>query len=152
MACLVIGLVTGLVTGRVPAVVALPAIAALLAVAGCGAGAGGVCSAIGYASTLVVQLDDGWPDEPGRSVRVDCSGPCPDPFATGEPDDERTVQLTGTSATVVWADGMDDVVVTVLGADGAPLASVDAGLDWVRVGGSAECGGPLQATVTVPAP
>jgi hypothetical protein len=33
----------------------------------------------------------------------------------------------------------------------APLA-VGADLAWVRVGGSADCGGPHEATVTVPAP
>jgi hypothetical protein len=44
------------------------------------------------------------------------------------------------------------VAVTVLGPDGAVLAAVDGAPDWVRVGGSAECGGPHEATVTVPAP
>jgi hypothetical protein len=43
-------------------------------------------------------------------------------------------------------------VVTVLGPDGAVVAEVDAVLAWVRVGGSAECGGPHEAAVTVPAP
>ena len=33
----------------------------------------------------------------------------------------------------------------------APLA-VGADLAWVRVGGSAEYGGPHEATVTIPAP
>jgi len=46
----------------------------------------------------------------------------------------------------------DAVAVTVLAADGAELAGVDVELDRVRVGGSAECGGPSEATVTVPAP
>jgi hypothetical protein len=32
------------------------------------------------------------------------------------------------------------------------LLAVGALLAWVRVGGSAECGGPHEAAVTVPAP
>ncbi|HYO35192.1 MAG TPA: hypothetical protein VER97_03890 [Geodermatophilus sp.] len=44
------------------------------------------------------------------------------------------------------------VEVTVLGPDGAVLAEVEADPDRVRLGGSEECGGPHEATVTVPAP
>ena len=124
----------------------------LLAVAGCGAGDGAVCPAIGYSSTLVVELDEGWPEQPGRSVRVDCAEPCPpDPLSTVAPGDERTVELIGRSATVSWFDGVDSVVVSVLDVDGTPLAEVESELDWVRVGGTAECGGPMSATVIVPA-
>jgi hypothetical protein len=32
------------------------------------------------------------------------------------------------------------------------LLAVGAVLAWVRVGGSAECAGPHEATVTIPAP
>ena len=126
---------------------------AVLAVTGCGAGPETACPAIGYSSTLLVELGAGWPDEAGRTVRVDCAGPCPDPLAgTGGPDDVRTAELTGTSATFDWFDATGDVVVTVLGPDGVELASVDTALEYERVGGTAECGGPMQATVTVPAP
>ena len=46
----------------------------------------------------------------------------------------------------------ETVAVAVLGPDGAVLAELTADLEWARVGGSAECGGPHEATVTVPAP
>ena len=46
----------------------------------------------------------------------------------------------------------ETVDVTVLGPDGAVLAELTADPEWERVGGSAECGGPMAATVTVPAP
>ena len=39
-----------------------------------------------------------------------------------------------------------------IGPDGGVLAGLSADLDWQRVGGSEECGGPHEATVTVPAP
>ena len=40
---------------------------------------------------------------------------------------------------------------TVSGADGV-LTELTVTPDWVRVGGSAECGGPTEAEVVVPAP
>ena len=123
---------------------------AVLASAGCGPVT--ACPAIGYSRTLLVELGAGWPDEPGRSVRVDCQGPCPDPLATGGRDDVRTAELTGTSARIDWFEGTGDVVVTVLAPDGTELASVDTAPEYERVGGTAECGGPMEATVTVPAP
>ena len=46
----------------------------------------------------------------------------------------------------------DSVDVRVLGPDGSVPAGLEAGLDRVRVGGSEECGGPMEAGVTVPAP
>jgi hypothetical protein len=46
----------------------------------------------------------------------------------------------------------ETVEVAVLGSDEAVLAETTAAPEWVRVGGSEQCGGPHQATVTVPAP
>ena len=64
-----------------------------------------------------------------------------------------TAALRGTSAALSFVlSSPDTVVVTVLGADGGTLAEVEADLDWVRVGGSEECGGPGEASVVVPAP
>ena len=45
-----------------------------------------------------------------------------------------------------------EVDIAVLGPDGAVLAETTAAPEWVRVGGSEECGGPMEGTVTVPAP
>lgn len=44
------------------------------------------------------------------------------------------------------------VAVRVLDRDGTELSRVEAGPDGVRVGGTEECSGPHEATVTVPAP
>jgi hypothetical protein len=46
----------------------------------------------------------------------------------------------------------DSAVLTILGPDGTELAELDADLDWRRVGGTEECGGPSAASVVVPAP
>jgi hypothetical protein len=64
-----------------------------------------------------------------------------------------SVPLSGRS-TVVQLDMTtpDSVVVTVLGPDGATLADLETDLDWRRVGGTEECGGPMTASVVVPAP
>jgi hypothetical protein len=60
--------------------------------------------------------------------------------------------LHGTSAALSFIlSSPDTVVITVLDADGAMQADVQTDLDWVRVGGSEECGGPMHAAVTVPA-
>ncbi|WP_164702708.1 hypothetical protein [Modestobacter sp. KNN46-3] len=88
------------------------------------------CPAIGWSNGLVVELVEGWPA--ADAVRIECPSPCgPVPMT---PSDE------------------EPDAVTVLAADVAALGRAELDLDWVRVGGSAECGGPLEATATVPAP
>ena len=78
---------------------------------------------------------------------VGCLQPCGLEVADG------VVPLDGDRATVSFLlETPDGVNVAVLGPDGAVLAELTADLEWVRVGGSAECGGPHEATVTVPAP
>ncbi len=94
-----------------------------------------VCPPIGWGSTLVVELGPEWPDLVGASVRL---------------EDSAAVPLRGGSA----AFSLDmprpgTVVVTVLDAQGAPLAETETEPDWRRVGGTAECGGPSEATVVV---
>ena len=141
-------------TGRV-----LTLLAAVL-LAGCAGGAGGsgelVCPAIGWTNALQVEVTGAWDGPAPASVRVECAPSCgtsvrleQDP----EPVREVTAPLTGTTASVaVDTDTPESAVVTVLAADGSALASADTGLRWVRTGGSAECGGPMAATVVVPAP
>ena len=127
-------------------------IAAALAPAACGAGAATVCPAIGWSNAVTVGLADDWPPLDGGSLRVGCSSRC-GTYGRAGPPDELSVPLTGAS-TVVQLDmtAPDAVVVTVLGADGTARTRHDADLDWVRVGGSEECGGPHAASVVVPAP
>jgi hypothetical protein len=125
------------------------AIAVVLAVAGCGAHET-ICTASATAllTNLVIQVEG----EPGaRSVVLQCVPGCVESL-TGQVLPELTAPVVdGTAGFGVFAD-LDAVVVTVFGADGGQLTRLATELEWQVVGGSAECGGPMQATVTVPAP
>ncbi|MGY1885151.1 hypothetical protein ACI799_07610 [Blastococcus sp. SYSU DS0753] len=59
--------------------------------------------------------------------------------------------LTGSSAAVFMMDMPDFMVVSVLEPEGQ-VAEVEQALVWERVGGTEECGGPMEAVVVVPAP
>ena len=128
------------------------AVAAALSFSACSAGATTVCPAIGWSNTLTVDLADDWPDVAGGSLTVECSSRC-GVLGTAGDQDRLSVPLTGRS-TVVQFDmtSPDPAVLTVLDADGGKLAELDADLDWRRVGGSEDCGGPSVASVLVPAP
>ena len=132
---------------RVAAVLVLVGVA----VAGCTPSA---CPAIGWGRTLTVELADGWPAGTGRTVHLECTEPCDvlslQPRGPGE---GPSSPVLGTTATFQPTQGaFESVVVTVLDAEGAELARVEAEPEWVRVGGTEECGGPTESTVTVPAP
>ncbi len=90
------------------------------------------------------------------SVRVACEGRCGQTVPEDgdlDPRTEVTAALAGTTAGVsVDMTTPGSAVVTVLAADGSALAEVGRDLGCIRVGGSAECGGPMRATVAVPAP
>ena len=135
----------------------LRAAAALLlagaGVAGCDAAAIG-CPEIGWSNVLTVNLAADWPVQTGRTVHVTCSEPCGgSSLDDGGQGAELSSPLTGTSTSFrVPMTSPESVAVTVLDARGTPLARVDAEPDWVRVGGTEECGGPSEATVVVPAP
>ena len=131
---------------------AVAVVGAALALAACDGGVGLVCPAVGWFDTLTVQLAEDWPDGEGRSVRLDCGGPCDPPVLSGDPSRLTAAWEGSTARFSVGMSVPDSVEVTVLGPDGAVLAEVDAAPDWVRVGGSEECGGPHEATVTVAAP
>ena len=113
------------------------------------------CPAIGWLDQLVVQLAVERPT--AHAVQVECPTRCgltvpmPEPGAA-QPDgpESATVELTGGTATASFLMGApDSVTVRVLDTDGTVLAATEAEPDWVRVGGSAECGGPHEATVTI---
>jgi hypothetical protein len=117
---------------------ALPWLAAVLALAACDT-APTACPAVGWTNGLTVRPAEDWPPGEGRTVRVDGA--------------QGVAPLSGRSAAVSFPmTAPDSVAVTVLGPDGAVLGRVDADLDCERVGGSEECGGPHEATATVPAP
>jgi hypothetical protein len=127
------------------------AVTAALAFSACAVGASTVCPAIGWLNGLTVDLEIGWPPVDGGSLLVECSSRC-GMYGREGPPDELSVPLGGAS-TAVQLDMTvpDSVVLTVLDAHGTELAEIEADLDWVRVGGSEECGGPMRATVPVPA-
>ncbi len=123
------------------------ALGAVLALTACDGGVGRACPAIAWGNGLTVELADGWPPGEGRSVRVACPQSC------GLEVPDGVAPLVGDRATVSFLmETPDSVDVAVLGPDGGVLAGLTADLEWERVGGSAECGGPHEATVTVPAP
>ena len=131
------------------------AMAAALALGACTGGAATVCPAIGWSTALVVELADDWPPVEGGSLTVDCSPMCGWAVVeAGSPPDQAGVSapLPGRSAVLQLSRTPETVAIRVLGADGVELADVDADLEWVRVGGSEQCGGPMEATVEVPAP
>lgn len=132
------------------------ALGAVLTLTGCDGGVGRVCPAVAWGNALTVELAGDWPPGEGRSVRVACPQPCGLQFhedAPPGPVHEGVAPLIGDRATVSFLmETPDEVHVAVLGADGAVLTEVEVDLEWVRVGGSAECGGPHEATGTVPAP
>jgi hypothetical protein len=134
----------------------LAAAVVVLLQASCSAGHRTVCPAIGWSDALTVALDAGPPAVPGGSVTVGCPSTCALEFRQDAPaveHDELTVPLAGATTTIPFTTGRPgSVVVTVTAGDGTQLARHEAELDWRRVGGSEECGGPHEATVVVPSP
>jgi hypothetical protein len=141
------------VTERTTVAAALTLLAALT---GCDTGPVHACPAIGWTNQLVVELAPDWRPVEGGTVHLECPSACGVALSSAGavgPVDEVSAPLSGSAASLLLdMTAPDSVVVTVLGADGAALAELDADLDWTRVGGSAECGGPVRATLTVPAP
>jgi hypothetical protein len=128
----------------------LVAVAVLSALAGCGPDST-ACPAIAWANTLTVQVAEQWTTAGGVEVRIACDTPCPPPPLAGEPAATTSVPLAGTQAVFhLLMSAPESVDVTVLGAAGAQLTTLQTSPDWQRVGGSAECGGPMVATVRVP--
>jgi len=132
--------------------------AVVLMLSGCGGrvyGPGGVprvCPAVDYGRNLVVRLADDWPPMEGRTVVARCSSPCGQVQQNrDELAREVSGALTGSSAALWMLDMPDSVVVTVLGPEGQ-VAELEQALTWQRLGGTEECGGPMEAVVVVPAP
>jgi hypothetical protein len=129
---------------------------AVLTLTACDGGAEQACPAVAWSNGLTVALAGDWPPGEGRTVRVGCPQPCGLDIREDTPPGpvhEGVAPLTGATAALSFVMATpDEVDVTVLGPDRTVLAGLSADLEWARVGGSAECGGPHEATVTVPAP
>ncbi|TFV65684.1 UNVERIFIED_ORG: hypothetical protein E4P37_09255 [Bacillus sp. AZ43] len=126
-------------------------LAAVLALASCAGGGGTTCPAIGWSNALVVEFADGWPSVEG-GVTLECVPQCYRPVLV-DPGAATVDPASGSPATgLLDMSTPGSATVRVIGPDGSVLTEVDAELDWRRVGGSEECGGPHEATVVVPAP
>jgi hypothetical protein len=130
------------------------ALGALLWAASRAGGPDVVCPAIGWGSAVRVELTGDWSAQPVGVVELECSTPCERltvlDEVTGEP-----VQLHEAVDPLSWpvfGERPGSAVATVLAPDGSELARVESQLEFERVGGTEECGGPTEATVRVPAP
>lgn len=138
-------------TGRRQAgLVAVTVLVTMTGLTGCAPFA---CPAIGWSNTLTVQLvgDTSAVDQVQRCTDAGCA-PAADVDPSG-PLGWITVESNdGDSWTFsVGMTSMEQVTVRTLAADGTVLSDTEATPEWVRVGGSAQCGGPSEATVAVQA-
>ncbi len=137
--------------GRATIVAAL-ALASAVGLAGCGGGVVSACPAVGYTHALIVTLDG---DRAGSVADVQlCTDEGCEPNDDADPAHPGRLVVISSQHDDSWtftlASRPQQLTVRTLGADGTVLADTDVTPRWVRVGGSAECGGPNRATVTVP--
>jgi hypothetical protein len=114
------------------------------------------CPAIGWGSSIRVELTGDWSVHPVGVVELECSSPC-ERLTVLDEVTGRPVELDPAADPLSWPvdfaeERPDSAVATVRATDGTELARVEAALRFERVGGTEECGGPTEATVTVPAP
>jgi hypothetical protein len=136
-------------------VVFVAALVALLLAATWGHGGDGqACPAIGWSSSVRVELTGDWSARPVGVVELECSTPCERLTVLDEVTGEPVELHTGSDplSWPVFGELPSSAVATVLAPDGSELARVESQLDWERVGGTEECGGPAEAIVRVPAP
>lgn len=114
------------------------------------------CTTIGYSSTLTVTLADPRDDVALELCLSDGCTPAPlDQLSSDEAFAEgRFGEASGDGVdgwTVVLGGGGDVVGYRLLDADGTVLAEAEGELepDWVRVGGSEQCGGPAEAELVL---
>ncbi len=108
------------------------------------------CPAIGWTNALTVQLD-------GDTSAVDQVQLCTDAGCAPVEDEDVTGALGIVAAEeqkddawVFSVDGLPDTfTVRTLAADGTVLSDTEVTPEWDRIGGSEQCGGPSEATVTV---
>lgn len=121
-------------------------VAASLAMSGCGI-VGTTCPAIGWINTMTVEV-------PGGASRVadvqvctpaGCSPTDPAELLS-DPEIPSSQGVQGDTWTFsLGMSAPESVTVRALSAEGEVLAEIDAALEWHRVGGSEQCGGPGEA-------
>ena len=137
------------------AAAAVPLVGGLLA--SCSGGVETACPAVAWGSVVVVELAGGWAAVDVGSVDVECAPTSCAPMTVLEEGTGATLAPAPSSAPLTRAVDPsgplpESAVVTVLAPDGRQLARLETDLEFVRVGGSEECGGPMEARVEVPAP
>ncbi len=146
--------------------------------AGCGQPAA-ACPAVMHGASLTVRLADDWPAGGPWSATVrcpdgaECGAILPSDLTVLPQPEEVPVPSSGTAlprtperspwnrgttqeldgGAESWSlDGMREELVVLVSGPGGVLTETTVRPDWVRVGGTAECGGPMTAEVVVPAP
>lgn len=122
------------------------------ALAACAGGPGStsqvVCPAIGWTSSLAVEIEGD--SSPVGQVQVcDEEGCWPDPHAAPMGGGLIDIKGAGSDWSFTFAFAPDPIKVLVTSSTGTVLSETEVDPEWVRVGGSAECGGPHRAVVTV---
>ena len=132
---------------RRPGLVTVTGLVTMMGLTGCVPVA---CPAVAWTNTLTVQLDG---DASGVNQIQLCTeagcAPVGGENTTG-PLGLVTVERQTSDAWTFSVDGVpDSFTVRTLAADGTVLSDTEVIPEWVRIGGSAQCGGPSEASVTV---
>lgn len=109
------------------------------------------CPAIGWTNALTVQLDGNASavNQVQLCTEAGCA-PAEDESVTG-PLGLVAVEAQNGDAWTFAVDGLPDTfTVRTLAADGTVLSDTEVTPEWDRIGGSEQCGGPSEATITVP--
>ena len=136
-----------------------------LALSGCAV----ACPAIGWINAVNVELDGNVDDVAAVELCVDgvCAESAPVLRGTDEPlvlmtalPEDASTAVPSESPLLFSSENIDErtwrisfptqapdsVTIRAVSATGAVLAQLDATLEWQRVGGSEQCGGPLEGT------
>lgn len=130
--------------------IGLMAVAALMTVTGLTGCVEFACPTIGWTNALTVQLDGDTSAVHQILLCTDAGcAPVEDEDGTG-PLGFVTAQEQNGDAWTFSVDGLPETfTVRALAVDGAVLSDTAVSPEWERVDGSARCGGPGEATVTV---
>lgn len=120
-----------------PALLNLGIVATLLS--GCSFNA---CTTVGYPADLDIVLSE---PTPGLELELCLGADC-------EPGDDDTLSTTGDSS-AGWSasvvNAFDTARYWVTDQAGATVTEGELPVEWIRVGGSEQCGGPMEASLVI---